>query len=123
MVLIDSSVWIDHVRRPIVELSDLLRANQALSHEWVILELQCGSWKDRKAFIQDLLFIPRAPALSLRVMARWIEHNELYGRGCGFVDLGLLHATVTAKAKLWTHDKRLHALAESLGVAYKKTGQ
>ncbi len=123
MVLIDSSVWVDFLQsggQP--QLAQLLGFQQVLMHEMVLGEIAMGSKQQRENALELLPFLPMAQVAShLEVMAL-VDRHHLYGRGVGYVDVHLLTAAVLQPGtRLWTHDKRLQAAAEQLGVAFTKT--
>lgn len=122
MVLIDSSVWVDFLKsggQP--HLAQLLALQQVLMHEMVLGEVAMGSKHQRENALELLPFLPMAlVADHLEVMAL-VDRHHLYGRGVGYVDMHLLTAAVLLPGTLlWTHDKRLHAAASQLGVAFTK---
>jgi predicted nucleic acid-binding protein len=106
-VLVDTSVWIDHLRKANTPLVDLLRDNQVLIHSAVIGELACGNLPNRKELIASLLLLPRATEASFEETLRLIESSQLSGEGLGWVDVQLLAAAALSNARLLTRDKRL----------------
>lgn len=123
MVLVDSSVWIDHLRRPDRALVDLLRDELALAHPFVVGEVAMGSIAARSAVLASLLeLLPADIATHGEVMAL-VDAHRLFGLGLGYVDAHLLaSAMIMPGATLWTRDKRLRAAAERLGVAANPSG-
>ncbi|KAF0176696.1 MAG: PilT protein domain-containing protein [Alphaproteobacteria bacterium] len=117
MILIDSSVWIDHLRRAEKGVLALARDESMLTHPFIIGELALGSIKDRGAVIAALQKFPQAPVATDDEVLSLIETHALHGTGVGFVDAHLLAATLLAQATIWTSDKRLAAAARRLGVA------
>ena len=123
MVLIDSSVWVDFLKsggQP--QMVQLLALQQVLMHEMVLGEVAMGSKQQRENALELLPFLPMLQVAGhLEVMAL-VDRHRLYGRGVGYVDIHLLTAAVLLPGTLlWTHDRRLQAAAEQLGVAFKKT--
>ena len=120
MILVDTSVWVDHLRTGDPQLVALLEQPGVLMHPFVIGEIACGSLKNR-ALIFDLLNdLPAAAVAEAHEVLSFIEHHALDGKGIGYVDAHLLASTVlTDGAKLWSRDKRLQAVAEMLGCAYQ----
>jgi predicted nucleic acid-binding protein len=119
MVLVDSSIWIDHVRKPILELHELLERREVLAHPLVIGEIAMGSLKDRALFLQSLSELPMATLAREDEVLRMVEKEELYGLGIGYIDAHLLAATrLTLETELWTRDKRLDSIAAALGLRY-----
>ncbi len=118
MILVDTSVWIDHLRVDNAVLKRLLSAGHVLTHPFVIGELALGEMRQREIILAALSDLPRAePATDAEVLA-FINREALFGRGIGYVDVHLLAAVrLTAGAELWTRDGRLRRVAEELGLA------
>lgn len=120
LVLIDTSVWVDHFRRRNDTLVALIQSDFALSHPMIILELACGTPPaPRRRTLGDLALLRGCNQATHDEVLTLIEREELYGLGCGLVDLTLLASTlITPDAKLWTLDKRLAGLARRFGVEF-----
>lgn len=119
MVLVDTSIWIDHLRESNAELRDQLLANRVFSHPMVIGELACGNLKSRDQILSLLQALPKVEEASHDEVLFCIKRKALMGRGIGFVDVHLLAATLMVPdTQLWTRDKRLHRVAVELGCAY-----
>jgi predicted nucleic acid-binding protein len=121
MMLVDTSVWIDHLRRSDAELAAMLLEGQVLVHPWVAGELACGNLQDRKLVLGLLQSLPLAPVASAGEVLFFIEQHALMGRGIGYVDVHLLAAARLAGTRLWTRDRRLVVVADELGMAYAET--
>ena len=122
MILIDSSVWIDHLRASEPALVELLNAGQVLTHPFVIGELACGNLRNRTAVLSLLQDLPASPVATEEEVLFFIERRDLMGRGIGYVDANLLAAVSMAETgRLWTRDKRLRAVAESMSLAFEAT--
>lgn len=118
MILLDSSVWVDHLRRPIDLINDLSDNEEILTHPYVVGEVMLGSIKDRNVILRHFLRLPMATTATDDETLTFIERNSLFGSGIGYLDAHLLAATrLTDGARLWTFDRRLHALAVKLGLA------
>lgn len=118
MILIDTSVWIEHLRTGDRELAHLLDADQALVHPFVIGELACGNLARRQEVLAMLQDLPALPAAEDSEVLYFIGRNRLMGLGIGYIDMHLLAAAALAPpARLWTRDKRLEAVADRLGLA------
>lgn len=116
MILVDTSVWVDHLRRGDAKLAAALDSAKVLIHPFVIGEIACGSLTDRKAVLGLLQDLPMAAVAEADEVLGFIERHRLYGKGIGHVDAHLLTAVaLTADAVLWTRDKRLRAAADALG--------
>ncbi len=120
MILVDTSVWVDHLRVGDEELTDLLNSTKVLAHPFVVGELACGNLRDRAEVLALLKELPQAPIATDAEALFFIERHELMGRGIGYIDAHLLATTSLGDpARLWTRDKRLRAVADSLALAYE----
>ena len=118
MILVDTSVWIDHLRSTSAILSELLGDGEVLVHPFVLGELALGNLRRRDTFLSGLRDLPQAAVASDEEVIGLIDRQTLFGRGIGYVDAHLLAAArLTAGTKLWTHDRRLQAVAAQLGLA------
>ena len=120
-VIIDTSVWVDHFRTGNEVLAGLIQADLAMIHPMVLVELACGTPPaPRTRTLADLGLLRACHQAGLDEVIALIEREQLYGLGCGFVDMTLLASTlITPGARLWTLDKRLAALAERFGAAFR----
>lgn len=119
MILVDTSVWIDHLRTGDPGLTALLDEAQVLAHSWVSGELALGRLSRRSEILSLLSNLPQATAATEAEVMNLIESQHLFGRGIGLIDAHLLAATrLTTDAALWTRDKRLAGAAADLGIAY-----
>ena len=118
MILVDTSIWIDHLRSGDSALEQLLETGRVWTHPFVIGELACGNLKQRKTVLSLLEDLPHVRVATDDETLFFIETNALMGRGIGYIDAHLLAAVaLTGSTRLWTRDKRLNAVAESLGLA------
>lgn len=120
MILVDTSVWIDHLRKNDQHLHLLLLEGEVVCHALVIGELVCGNLKNRKEIISLLQALPIAPQIEFDEYLYFVEKHKLYGRGIGFIDIHLLASAKLAQTRFWTLDKRLKSAAIKLEVDYKK---
>jgi predicted nucleic acid-binding protein len=119
VVLVDTSVWAQHMRHEVAALSALLEAGEALTHPFVIGELALGNLQNRDIVLADFRLLPQAVLAAHDEVMALVERNRLFGRGIGFVDAHLLAAArLSQDAFLWTFDKKLAAAAVRLGLAY-----
>ena len=120
MILVDSSVWVAHLRTNESALVELLNTGCVLSHPFVIGELACGNLKNRKAVLSLLQDLPAAPVATDEEALFFIESHGLMGRGIGYVDTHLLASvSLAGTGLLWTRDKRLNAVAGSMRLAFE----
>lgn len=117
MILVDTSVWIDHLRHGDVELMRLLNTGQVLTHRFVIGELALGRLQNRNVVLTTLQNLPQVTVASDEEVLHFIENHALFGRGIGYIDAHLLAAVrLSPGALLWTRDKRLLAESVRLGL-------
>jgi predicted nucleic acid-binding protein len=118
MILVDTSVWIDHLARGDTELQSLLEEGEVLMHPYIAAEIALGSLKQRDETVGALQALPEIPtARHVEVMA-FLNNERLFGIGIGYVDLHLLAATRLAPGTtLWTRDRRLLQAALKLNLA------
>ena len=120
MILVDTSVWIDHLSSEENHLVILLNNGLAMTHPMVVGELACGNLSNRGAILTMLKNLPQASVATDDQVLRFIERNRLMGHGINYIDFHLLTATALTKAtELWTRDKRLMDVATQLNLAYK----
>ena len=117
MILVDTSVWVNHLRTGLPQLKVALEASEVLMHPWVIGELACGNLHDRAQLLELLQGLPAATVASDSEVLLLIEQDQLMGRGIGYVDAHLLASARLTCCRLWTGDRRLSAVAKDLGVA------
>ena len=118
MILVDTSVWVEHLRSASAILSALLEDGGVLGHPFVLGELALGNLRRRDDVLRVLRRLPQATSASHLEVLQFIDREALYGRGIGYVDAHLLAAArLTAGSKLWTRDRRLQTVAGQLGLA------
>jgi predicted nucleic acid-binding protein len=121
VILVDTSVWIGHLRARDDELSSLLDSGQVLGHPFVTGEIALGNLRHRSAILRELHELPQSIVASDEEVRQLIDRAALFGRGIGYVDAHLIAAVrLTAGATLWTRDSRLRVVATELALA---TGQ
>jgi predicted nucleic acid-binding protein len=116
MILADTSVWIEHLRRTGSPMVALLDRDEVLSHPFVIGELACGTLKTRAVTLRLLQTLQTAPVAEHGEVLSLIEQNDLMGAGIGWIDAHLLASTLLAGAELWTLDPPLGRAAAKLSV-------
>ncbi len=120
MILADTSVWVDHLRKSNVLMSKLLNSGQILVHPFVIGELALGDLRQRRFVLSGLDRLSKRQIATEKEVLRFIEAQGLHGRGIGYVDAHLLAAVrLTPGTWLWTLDKRLEVLASALNLAMR----
>lgn len=120
MILVDTSVWVDHLRSGSPALAAELEAGHVLVHPLVIGEIACGNVRNRREVLGLLAELPSAPAATHPEALEFLERRNLMGRGIGFVDVHLLASTaLAASATFWTRDRRLARVAGEMGLGYE----
>lgn len=119
MVVIDTSIWIDHFRKSDLQLECLLNDGKALTHPLVIGELACGNFKNRQLIFSLLNALPSISEISGEEYFIFLERHRLFGTGPGFVDINLLAAAVLADCSIYTRDKALHGVAETFDRSFR----
>lgn len=120
MILVDTSVWIDHFRSGNPALARLLDNNAVVTHPWVTGELALGNLSDRDEVIGLLRALPQAIVADDDEVLQLIEHEPLHGAGIGYVDAQLLASTkLTPDTRLWTSDKRLATVTARAGLGFQ----
>lgn len=117
MILADTSVWVDHLRRGSPELSEFLREGLILCHPFVIGELGCGSLRNRAEVLSLLAALPAATTVEPGEALRFVSVHKLHGKGLGWIDVHLLASALLTGCTLWTKDKALASAARSLRLA------
>ncbi len=119
MILVDTSVWIDHFRDPIAQVEGLMTSVMLVQHPFVTGELSLGNFRDRTAALTFLGALPAAEVASERDFLTFVEVARLHGTGIGFVDAHLLATCrLTPGTLLWSRDKRLERWAGTMGLAW-----
>ncbi|HTZ66097.1 MAG TPA: PIN domain-containing protein [Roseiarcus sp.] len=118
LILVDTSVWIDHLRAGNALLANLLDAGRVLTHSFVIGELALARMRQREVILAALSDLPRAESATDAEVLGFVDREALFGRGVGYVDVHLLASVrLTPGAEIWTRDNRLRHVAEELGLA------
>jgi predicted nucleic acid-binding protein len=112
--LVDTSVWIDHFRRGNRQLIELIERGEALIHPLIVGEIACGHLKNREEIIDSLLQLPSAKVITFKEGLSFIEKHRLYGKGIGIIDIQILAACLLSNARLFTLDKKLDRVFQSL---------
>ena len=122
MILVDTSVWVDHLRRGDPGLVDLLERSIVMMHPFVVGEIACGTLHNRESILELLQDLPTAAMAEDNEVLRFIESHGLHDKGIGYVDVHLLASVaLTEGARIWTRDKKLRLVAQMIGCAYQDT--
>jgi predicted nucleic acid-binding protein len=117
MILVDTSVWVDHLRASDPALVDLLERAEVLMHPAVVGEVALGNLRDRDEILTAMGALPHAVVADDPEVMQLIESEGLHGHGIGYLDACVLAAARLSAARLWTRDGRLATIAGELGVA------
>lgn len=121
MILVDTSLWADHLRVGVPALAEALESSAVLAHPFVVGELACGNLKNRREVLELLEALPQAPIASDHEVLEFIETRRLMGLGLGYIDMHLLASVMlAADARLWTRDKRLASVAAKLRLGFSE---
>ena len=118
MVLVDTSVWIEHFRSGGVGLDALLNDGQVVCHPFIVGELACGNLKNRSVILSLLQELPMAVRAEDAEILHCIDHHRLMGKGLGYIDMHLLMSAILTRAPLWTLDRRLREVTQDLGLTH-----
>ncbi|WP_027995941.1 type II toxin-antitoxin system VapC family toxin [Simplicispira psychrophila] len=119
-VLVDTSVWVGHFKQRNEHLVALLESYRVVCHPYVVMEIACGMPPHQRALIAMLAELESTRLATSDELLELIERRNLYGRGCGLVDISLLASTLLSEETLlWTADKRLESVAAELNHAYR----
>ena len=118
MVLVDTSVWVSHLRHGNSRLQKLLEEGRVACHPFIIGELACGNINNRTEIISLMQALPMLNVVEHEELLLFIEHNKMMGTGLGFVDAHLLAAAMLAGIPLWTQDKKLKQACSRLSIYF-----
>ena len=118
MVLVDTSVWVAHLRRGNIGLEALLDEGHVVCHPFIVGELACGNLKNRSEILSLLQVLPSATPAEHEEVMQFIENYSLVGKGLGYIDMHLLASAILSRVPLWTLDKKLKQASLKLGLAY-----
>jgi predicted nucleic acid-binding protein len=119
MILVDTSIWVSHLRQSSRQLEKLLMNAEVMCHPFIIGELACGNLKNRNEIISLLQSLPMAPTVEFDEFLFFIDRNHMMGQSVGFVDVHLLASAQLAGVLLWTADKKLKSSADQLELTFK----
>jgi predicted nucleic acid-binding protein len=118
MVLVDTSLWVEHLRQGHRGLASSLMKAEVVCHRFVIGELACGFIRNRKEVLSLLRSLPLAVEADHAEVMDFLERNQLMGKGLGLIDIHLMAAAFLSGMPLWTLDTQLRREAFRLGIAY-----
>jgi predicted nucleic acid-binding protein len=118
MILVDTSVWVAHLREGIRGLEALLDEGDVMCHPFIIGELACGNLENRAEILSLLQALPMAAHAEHEEVMHFIESYGLMGKGLGYIDMHLLASAMLTKVPLWTLDKKLNEISSKLGLNF-----
>jgi predicted nucleic acid-binding protein len=118
VILVDTSVWVEHLRRGSSQLAALLEAADVACHPFVVGELACGRLRQRSEILALLAALPIVPVTEHHEVLSFLEANELPGSGIGWVDAHLLASASLVRTPIWTLDRRMASVARALDLAF-----
>jgi len=118
MVLVDTAVWVSHLRDGNVGLEKLLNNGEVVSHPFIVGELACGNLKNRHEILSYLQSLPMTILAEDEEVLRFIENNQLMRKGLGYIDFHLIASAVLTDVPLWTFDKTLEKFTKKIGLNY-----
>jgi predicted nucleic acid-binding protein len=119
MVLVDTSVWVLHLREGNAALEKLLNKGQVMCHRFIIGEIACGNIKNRTEILTLLQLLPLVTQAKHEEVMEFININKLMGRGLGYIDMHLSASAKLTGIPMWTFDKRLDETNKELGISFK----
>jgi len=117
MVLVDTSVWVAHLRHGAIGLDALLNEGRVVCHPFIVGELACGNLQNRSEILIHLQALPQAIPAEHEEVMQFIENYRLMGKGLGYIDMHLVAAALLTKVPLWTLDQKLNEVAVKLELA------
>jgi predicted nucleic acid-binding protein len=117
MVLVDTSVWVSHLRHGAIGLETLLNEGLVVCHPFIAGELACGNLLNRSEILVHLTALPQAIMVQHEEVMHFIEKHSLMGKGLGYIDIHLLASALLTRVSLWTLDQKLHEATVNLGMA------
>ncbi len=118
MVLVDTSVWVEHLRTGNVGLENLLNEGQVVCHLFIVGELACGNLSNRSEILSLLQALPLVNHAEYEEVMHFIENYSLMGKGLGYIDMHLIVSALLTKVSIWTLDKKLKEVSSKLGLEY-----
>jgi len=118
MILVDTSVWISHLRDENYCLKELLNNGDVSCHLFIIGELACGNIKNRNEILSLLNSLPMAQVVEHDEVLKFIEDRKLARKGLGYVDVHLLASAILSDSSMWSTDKKLNKIALELNIDF-----
>jgi len=123
MVLVDTSVWVSHLREGNTTVEKLLNEGDVVCHPFIVGELACGNLKNRAEILSLLQALPMSVQAEHDEVMKFIENNRLMGKGLGYVDVHLLAAASLTGVPIWTFDKKLDDVSQEMWLNFTEIGK
>ena len=120
MVIVDTSVWVSHLREGNTKLERLLNDGDVICHPFIVGELACGNLDNRSEILSLLQALPMATQAEHEEVMQFIESYKLMGKGLGYIDVHLIASAVLTGVPIWTLDKKLDEVSSKLGLGFNK---
>lgn len=120
MVIVDTSVWVSHLRKGDAKLERLLDDGDVICHPFIVGELACGNLGNRSEILSLFQALPMATQAEHEEVMQFIESNKLMGKGLGYVDVHLIASAALTGVPIWTLDKKLDEVSSKLGWGFNK---
>jgi predicted nucleic acid-binding protein len=118
MVLVDTSVWVEHFRSGNIGLENLLNEGNVVCHLFIVGELACSNLSNRSEIFSLLQALPLANHAEHEEVMHFIENYSLMGKGLGYIDMHLIVSAILTGVPIWTLDKEFKDVLETLGIKY-----
>jgi hypothetical protein len=119
MVLVDTSVWVSHLRDGNASLAKLLNDGYVICHPFIVGEIACGNLKNRSEILSLLQALPMAIQAEYEEVLQFIENNQLMGKGLGYIDIHLIASAILTGISMWTLDKKLDKVSKNFGLSFE----
>jgi predicted nucleic acid-binding protein len=118
MILVDTSVWVRHLREGDPDLERLLNNGEVMCHPFIVGEFACANLRNRHEILSLLQHLPLANQAKHEEVLHFIEQKQLMGKGLGYIDVHLSASAVLTGLLMWTYDKKLNEANDGLGIRY-----
>jgi predicted nucleic acid-binding protein len=119
MVLVDTSVWVRHLRQGEPNLERLLTDGEGMYHPFVVGELACGNIRNRTEILSLIQILPLVTEAKHAEVLQFIEQNHLTAKGLGYIDVHLCASAILMGVPMWTYDRMRNEINEGMGIRYK----
>jgi predicted nucleic acid-binding protein len=123
MALVDTSVWVSHLREGNSNLEKLLNDGEVLCHPFIVGELACGNLKNRTEILSLLQSLPMSIEAEHEEVLQFVENHQLMGKGLGYIDVHLIASAVLTGVLIWTLDRKLDEVSTKLGLGFKYSSE